>query len=278
MRKNLFYTVSLVVISFIPPTISYCQGTTDFEKYLEGLVCSTSLEETTPQKYVMISDYMDYDIYGNFIKKTRVSGECTMSKDHDKTWNNIRTAQSRDLNGVYPKGEKHHYMENFSYGPLSNILEESFFESVPQANFHMKNIIWDMAGFETFAWLVWDSLQLNSTYSAKEINAVIDIPGAGTFENKDIQVTWTGITKCNNKICRIIKYNVMSNPMKFNLPNVTLNGRSHYWGNIYVSIADKQIEYADQYEDVLLEIKKNGQETGNIVNTVRYITLQKPGK
>jgi len=196
-------------------------------------------------------------------------------EDSTKIWNNIRTAHSQDLEGSYPEGEKRHYMENFTYSPSSDILDESFFESVPQADPYMKNLVWDMTGFEVFAWYKWDSLQLNTTYSAKEINSIIDIPGLGTFENKDIQVTWTGITKTNNKICRIIKYNVMSNPMKFSLPKFSMKGRSHYWGNIYVSISDKQIEYADLYEDVILDIKMNGQETGNIANTIRYITLEK---
>lgn len=277
MRKNII-TVSLVVISIILPTISQCQKAMNFEAYLEGLVYSTSLEETTPQKYVMITDYHDYDIYGNFRKKSRVSGECILMEDGMKKWNNIRITNSLDLKGSYPEGERISYMENFSYDPSADILSDSFFESVPQANPHMKNLVWDMTGFEVFAWYKWDSLQLNTTYSAKEINSKIDIPGLGTFENKDIRVTWTGITEVNNKICRIIKFNVMNNPIELNFQNFTMKGRSHYWGNIYVSVSDKQIEYAELDEDVLFDIKKNGQETGTIANTVRYITLHKSFK
>ena len=70
----------------------------------------------------------------------------------------------------------------------------------------------------------------------------------------------------------------MNNPLELSHQNSTIKGRSHYWGNIYVSISDKQIEYADLYEDVILDIKMNGQETGVIANTVRTITLQKTGK
>jgi hypothetical protein len=278
MRKNFISAVSLFVISIILPIISQCQNATNFEEYLEGLSSSVTSEERTAQKYLLTTDYMDYDIYGNFNKKFRVAGDCTFMKDGNKKWNNIITAKSQDLEESYTEGEKHHYMENFTYNPSSDILSESFFESVPQADIYMKNLVWDMTAFEVFAWFMWDSLQLNSTFSAKEINSKIDIPGAGTFENKDIQITWTGITKINNEICRIVKFNVMNNPMEIGHQNVTMKGRSHYWGNIYVAISDKQIEYGELYEDVILDIKMQGQETGSLASTVRYITLQKSSK
>jgi len=77
MRQSIISTVSLVLISIFLPAISHCQNSANFEEYLEGLICSNSTTETAPLKYVMVTEYMDYDIYGNFIKKTRVSGECT---------------------------------------------------------------------------------------------------------------------------------------------------------------------------------------------------------
>ena len=45
---------------------------------------------------------------------------------------------------------------------------------------------------------------------------------------------------------------------------MTLTGRSHYWGEIWVSLATKQIEYATLQEDVLGEMKLPAQETPRV--------------
>ena len=70
----------------------------------------------------------------------------------------------------------------------------------------------------------------------------------------------------------------MNNPMEIGHQNLTMKGRSQYWGNIYEALSDKQIEYAELYEDVILDIKMKGQETGSLACTVRYITLHKSDK
>jgi len=41
---------------------------------------------------------------------------------------------------------------------------------------------------------------------------------------------------------------------------VVIKGRSHVWGDVYVSLKDKQIEYAELYEDILMDIKMKGQD------------------
>ena len=274
MKKNFISTIILSVVSIIIPAFIYCQSTTNFENHLERLPSELKLDYNIPQKYVMTADYMDYDLFGNFIKKNRITGECTLLKDSYVKWNNITISHSQNLSEPYPEGEKQSFMENFTYNP-SSVLNESFFKNIPQADLYIKNLIWDMTMFEAFAWYKWDSLRLNTEFSAKKINSEVKIPGAGTFENKDIRITWTGITKINNKICAIIKYIAMNNPLEMSYQNFTIKGRSHYWGNIYVSLSDKHIEYADLYEDVILDIKVNGQENSYEANKVRNITLEK---
>jgi hypothetical protein len=46
-------------------------------------------------------------------------------------------------------------------------------------------------------------------------------------------------------------------------------GRSHYWGQIWVSLTTKQIEYATLYEDVLGEMKLGAQPAPQVVNVFR---------
>jgi hypothetical protein len=258
------------------PAFVHCQTTTNFEHYLERLPSQQNCDYSIPQKYLMTTDYVDYDLFGNFIKKMRITGECTIGlNDSYIKWNNVKISHSLNLNESYPQGEKQSSMENFTYNPSEDILSESFFKNIPQADPYMKNLIWDFTMFETFAWYKWDSLQLNTEFFAKELNTEIKIPGVGTFENKDIRITWIGITKINHKICALIKYMAMNNPLAMSYQNFSIKGRSHYWGSIYVSLSDKQIEYGELYEDVLLDIKTDGQVSGNKTNTVRNISLKK---
>jgi hypothetical protein len=276
MKKNFIITVSLFVVSVILPAFVHCQSTKNIDDYLERLPGQLKPDYSTPRKYLMTTDYADYDLFGNFIKKMRISGECTLGlNDGYIRWNNVKISHSQKLNEPYPDGERQSAMENFTYEPSEDILSESFFKKIPQADPYMINLIWDMSMFETFAWYKWDSLKLNTDFLTNDINSKIKLPGIGTFENKDVRITWTGITRTNNKPCAIIKYTAMNNPLDMSFQNYTMKGRSHYWGSIYVSLSDKQIESGELYEDVLMDIKMDGQEPGSKVNTVRYISLKK---
>jgi hypothetical protein len=76
---------------------------------------------------------------------------------------------------------------------------------------------------------------------AKEINSEVNMAGIGTIE----------------------------------LENMALSGRSHYWGEVYVSLEGMQIEYAGLTEDVLTDAKIDGL-PGNILGyTVRKIDLSR---
>ena len=81
------------------------------------------------------------------------------------------------------------------------------------------------------------------------------MPGVGTFHNRDVQLTWIGRSRRNGKECAVIEYRAFFNPLEIANGGMTLKGRSHYWGEIWVSLATKQIEYATLHEDVLGEMK-----------------------
>ncbi|MDR0743780.1 MAG: hypothetical protein LBF05_05445 [Tannerella sp.] len=73
----------------------------------------------------------------------------------------------------------------------------------------------------------------------------------------------------------ILKYSVMNNPVNVEYENISMRGRSHYWGEIYVSLSDKQIEYASLTEDVLTDVKFKSQASNMSGYTVRTINLSR---
>ena len=55
---------------------------------------------------------------------------------------------------------------------------------------------------------------------------------------------------------------------------MALVGRSHYWGQIWVSLSTGRIEYATLYEDVLGELELQGQEKPVTINVFRIGTFE----
>lgn len=100
------------------------------------------------------------------------------------------------------------------------------------------------------------------------------LAGEGTFQNKDIQLVWTGISRMNDEICALIEYRTMDNPLSVDTEQLKIKGRSHYWGTIWVSLTDKQIEHATLYEDVVMDMSFANQ-TSQLMNTTRIIQFEK---
>ena len=233
-----------------------------------------------PQRYHVTTDYYNHTLQGVFIDKLSVSGDFTTNlPENTEKWNNVEVAKSPQLTGEYGKGEPQLYIENFSYQPSDNILQPEFFKGFPLEAVQVKNLVWDMAGIEAFAWGHLDSLKLNKTYEAKEMNGAANLAGLGTFKNNNIQLTWKGISMINNQLCGLIDFRAMDNPleinMKMNNKDFSLKGVSHYWGTVYISLTEKTIEYTELLESVTMEMKWGDQPTSQYVYTTRFMKVEK---
>jgi hypothetical protein len=253
------------------------------DQYLKALPAGLELLEKNPQRYLMTAIYYNKDIYGKFFDKTKVAGEYTRGlEDGYVKWNNVTIATSTEENGIFPEGKKMEYMEDFRYKPLKDMVKESAFSAFPPNNpydIQTKNLVWDMMGIEAFAWVYYDSLKLNQNYAPKDINGKVDLAGSGYFENKHIILNWSGITRLNGEVCAIIQFLAMDNPLEFNSEingmQITVKGRSHYWGNVLISLEDKQIEQVRMYEDVVMKVNIPAIQNEMISNATREITVDK---
>ncbi len=267
----------LTVISCL--NFSYGQRSDKVDQYLEALPSDLELKEPVPQKYLMTAVYCNKDIYGNFFDKTLVSGEYTRGlNDGYAIWNNVRIAQSNLPDGKFHEGQNQDYMENFQYVPSENMVDESAFRDFPPMSFHAKNLVWDMLGIEIFAWFYFDSLKLNRVYAPSDLSGSVPLAGEGFFNNKNIELTWIGISKMNGELCAIIQYSAMDNTLEMNSGDNAMSfsakGRSHYWGNVWVSLEDKQIEYTVLYEDVVMDMQFS-ESNNQIINTTRELKVEK---
>lgn len=245
--------------------------TVNISTYLESLPV-IELDKSQVRSYHMVTDYYDFDLSGDFRVKTRIAGNLTCKNDSVQ-WEKVYLSRAESLDAEFSRGKKIDYMENFKYKQGAEIISADFIrENLPEADPLAMNLIWDVLGFEAIAYEHWDSLALNKEVRATNMNVELEI-AYGTFENRDSRITWSGITKINNEICAILKYSVMNNPLDLQYEGVSFKGRSHYWGEVYVSLSDKQIEYVNLTEDVLMEAKGKNQPDSDIKYTVRYITM-----
>lgn len=239
-----------------------------------GSLPAIELDKSQVRSYYMITDYYDFGLGGDFRVKTRILGDLTCENDSVK-WKDVHVSHSKSFDADFSDKTKVGYMENFKYRQGAEIIPADFFtKNLPEADPLAMNLIWDVLAFEVIAYEHWDSLHLNKEFRAMNMNSKLEI-AYGTFENRDLRITWLGVTEFNNEICAILKYSVMNNPLDLVYGDFAMKGRSHYWGEIYVSLSDKQIEQVNLTEDVLMEVKANDQPESDIKYTVRYITMMK---
>ena len=272
MKTNFFYP--LIVLLFI---ISVAAQKKENYNVPEHLPKNLELKDEI-QRFKITTTHYNGDIFGHFFNKQQVYGEYTRGLEGGKVkWNNVTFSQSNsmDRNAEFPEATPIAYMENFTYLPNEDMIKADKFKSFKEYSDFTKNLVWDMLAIEGFAWSSFEELELNEPYSADYFNGKIDLAGQGYFENKDIQLTWTGISKRNDETCAVIEYRTMNNPLEVKSQTMEMKGRSHYWGTIWVSLEDKQIEHAVLFEDVVMEIQLPGATQKQMMNATREITFKK---
>ena len=232
-----------------------------------------AVTDNGPRTYRVTMDHTVSDITGQVIQRQRISGEYTRGLAGGyAAWKNVTVAESDGPAEISGPGQKREFMEGFRYRAGSAALGESmtpeFFRSFPPTAMFERNLVWDTGMIELFGQDQFEHLALNAPYrvlSAQDVN----MPGVGTFRNRDVHLTWIGRSQRNGEDCAVIEYHAFFNPLEVANPAMTLKGRSHYWGDIWVSLETKQIEYATLYEDVLGEMTVGDQNAAQLVSVFR---------
>jgi hypothetical protein len=200
-----------------------------------------------------------------------VQGDYTRGLPGNKAaWNNVSIAQSSQAGEPLGTAQKREFMNGFQYDrKSSDPMAPDFFKGFPDAAVMERNLVWDTVMFEGFGQDQFEHLRLNEPYHFIP-GQNLAMPGIGTFQNRDIQLMWAGKSHRNGQDCALIEYNAYFNPLELAVGGMTLKGRSHYWGQIWVSLKSRQIEYGILYEDVLGEVKLPGNDAAQVINVFRY--------
>jgi len=247
---------------------------------LDFVLPSGDLQNRQQHQYLVETDYLNFDLYGDFTSRMRISGKYTSGLADGKVeWTDVFIQKSDQPDGFFPTNENLDFMDGFSYTYEQNILAPEFFAGFPGNSLEAKNLVWDMAGMEFFAWGHSDSLQLNRPYHATQANGKVELAGQGFFDNRDIILTWKGMTKDKDEALAMIDFRTLSNKLEVNVDmgdrHFETKGRSHYWGTIWLSADQCCIDRIELFEDVVLEIGWNDQAEKDLVDVVREMRVTK---
>lgn len=278
MKKLLICMLILSAGAIIKPCLANCQPPEHDYDYLNSLPKHLELKEKTPQKYLMTAEYFNKDIYGDLMSKTKVRGDYTRGLDSGYAcWNNAFISHANNPSDPYQPEVKQDYMENIKYIPSSQLMEESFFNSFPDKpdNVLARNLIWDMMMIEGFAWNYFDSLDLNKTYEIPEIHGAFNMANIGLYNHSKIELSWIGISLMNSQLCAVIEYRALDNKIELNLEQMKSKGSELYWGKTWISLATKQIEFAEIYSNTIQEIEMQGMPQKMLFSTKRIVTVDR---
>ena len=234
-----------------------------------------AVKDAGPRTYKFTVDYSSANSRGDIFQRQRFTAEYTRGLPGGEVmWKNVTQATADGAAAPFGAAQKRDFMEGFRYRDgLDSTFRPDFFKGFPPTAVMERNLVWDTGMIEMFGQNYFDHLKLNEPYHAVS-NGDADMPGVGTFHNRDVVLEWVGRSKRNGEDCAVIEYQAYFNPIEITAGGMLMRGRSDYWGQIWVSLATKQIEYGTLYESVMAEMRLPGQDAPQIVNIFRNGSLE----
>jgi len=235
----------------------------------------TVVKDLGPRTYRFTVDYSTANRTGEVVHRLRVTGDYTRGLANGEVeWRNVGEAQVDGATASFPAPQKQEFIEGFHYPAGSpDTLKPGFFKSFPPSAVYERNLIWDTGMMESFGQNFFDRLKLNAPVHILA-DQDINMPQVGTFHLHDTELEWVGRSERNGQECAVIDYRAFFNPLEIATGGLAIHGRSDFWGEIWVSLSTKQIEYATIYEEVSGEMKLPGQDTPQLLSVFRTGTLE----
>jgi hypothetical protein len=236
-----------------------------------------AVKDAGPRTYRFAIDYTAADIRGQVTHRQHVEATCTRGlPGGDVVWNDVSVAEAAGASAALGEPQVRAFMEGFRYREtpttMTEMLQPDFFKKAPPTAIVERNLVWDAEALLMFARTPLEDLEPNRPYRLMS-SKTVDMPGIGSFHNRDVLLTFTGRSRRNGVDCAVIDYRAYFNPLSVATGGMTLTGRSHYWGQIWVSLETRQVEHATLYEDVLGEMKLPGQDA-QLIDVFRSGTLE----
>ena len=268
-------TVLIVVAFFAALDLLGHSQTQPLSEAIWSLPRGLAVKDAGPRTYRFTVEYNSANSKGDIFQRQRFTAEYTRGLSGGEVmWKNVTQETAVGATAPFGTAQKRDFMEGFRYrNDLDSSFRPDFFKGFPPTAIMERNLVWDTGMIEMFGQNYFDHLKLNEPYHAIS-NGDTEIPAVGRFHNRDVVLEWVGRSKRNAEDCAVIEYQAFFNPIEIAVGGMTMKGRSDYWGQIWVSLATKQIEYGTIHESVVAEMKLPGQETPQIVDIFRSGSLE----
>jgi hypothetical protein len=234
-----------------------------------------TVKDPGPRTYRFTVDYNSANSKGEMMLRQHLTGDYTRGLPGSEVlWKNVAQADAMGPTAPFAAPQKRDFMEGFRYrNDIGSTMKPDFFKGFPPTAVYERNLVWDTAMIEGFGQDYFEHLKLNEPYQILS-NQDVNMPDVGTFRNHNVVLEWVGRSQRNGQDCAVINYQAFFNPLEIVNSGINLKGRSDYWGQIWVSLATKQIEYGTLNESVVGEMKVPGQDTVQVINVFRSGTFE----
>ena len=176
--------------------------------------------------------------------------------DNDSVeWYNVGLANLNDLREEAVDFTPWPEFDGWTYKTKNaGFLKEEVYENIPPRKREWARMLSaDAAALHEVGWYILDSLEFRKEFTPGLMDDFdIALEGSYTFASTYLKYTWSGFTRHNGEWCAIVKFESLFNPVDIVLEERTvMKGRSMYYGEWWVSLEDKQIEYSEMVEDVV---------------------------
>ena len=232
------------------------------------------------QEYDVTLKWQNLDaINGNKINCNVVKATYIVELENDYVnWKDVSIAQIKDFEQTQFIGTNLPSFNDFSYKANDTaFLREDFYNTIPPEQRDLaKWLVSDAIQMQGLAFYVFDSLEFNKVFIPKLLdNYDVKFENGVTFSSRYQKLIWSGITKYNNEICAIVKFESLYNTVKIDNKQMSVKGRSLYYGEMWISLADKQVEYASMVEDVIMKLKSSLFPEEQLIDLQREIVFNK---
>jgi len=266
MRKNKILYLGIVLTTCFISTLSFAQNNkVSIEMNVSKLLCT--------------SKWINRQINGSFMNSFFVTGYLTTELDSNKVcWNNVTVKNAIGNESTFSQPQPIEWLEGFTYKiPATDFLKEDFFKDCPNKDLDLiRNIVMDPM-ISYFGVAYFDSLKLNTPFIPNFNNGnsiSVEFKDWGSHKIANLELTWTGVSNINGVLCALINYRSHSNVINIKTTAMEVTGLSHWWGNFWISLTDKQLEYMTLYEDVPCKISMLVV-PDQFINIHREITFQR---
>jgi hypothetical protein len=273
-------TLKLFLLACLPGTNVVQAQNSGIDRFLALKPSEINTVEQGPYEYDVTLKWQNLDaLSGDRISCNAICGTYVTGIQNDfVAWKDVSLSDIRDLREKPTAGTPMPTFEGFTYKQYdTGCLTEDFYTSIaPEHRDIAKWLVSDALQMQGLAWYVFDSLEFNREFIPKMLDHYdIKFENWVTFSSRYQRLLWSGITRYNNEICAVVKFESCYNPVEMNTETLSFKGRSLYWGEMWISLEDKQVEYATMFEDVVFKLKSAAFPEEQLLDLQREVIFDK---